>query len=285
MLANFDPATVAAAALVRPSDFGRFDARLYSTHAPVYSWAENSGDLLDESNHATILADLEGTASHQAYRTDIELRTIDEDSDESDDYESDVFNAFVRHWAVGPCSQIFVRVYEPVCVKCGVTVEPGEPTSNGGRVFVATSESVADDLSCGTGDEWHEAAFTATWLRACEILDALDGYPVFDESDHSEREWAAFETDLALALDSVAGDYPDDTEAESEAVRAAVYESIGNGDLDAHGSSYAEADYEAVAEIYSDERNRRFEALAAEHEAERRAALFVQCVGQTELGE
>ena len=79
-----------------PSDFGRFDDRLYDTHFPMFGWANRGDDILSESNFRTILA----------YLKDVEKSIREETGDESGEW---VFDGTVGHWAVGSLSQIYVQ--------------------------------------------------------------------------------------------------------------------------------------------------------------------------------
>lgn len=97
--------TFAVRALERPSNFGASDDRLYTTHAPTFAQAINSDGILAESNFATAKAELEGAEAHDG-------RVRVEGSDECDgDDDSDVIDARIGHWAIGPIDQLFVRVY------------------------------------------------------------------------------------------------------------------------------------------------------------------------------
>jgi hypothetical protein len=79
-------------ALTRPSDASFCDDRLYTTHAPVLSWADRGDDLIAESNFHTVLAHL----------TEIAAQHGEEDA---------VFDGSVSHWLVGSLRQVYVQVY------------------------------------------------------------------------------------------------------------------------------------------------------------------------------
>lgn len=89
-------AKAAREALTRPSDSAWFDERLFDTHGCVYTWADRSDDVLDESNFHTMLTELEGIAA----------------SEDNDCESDDVMDVSASHWAVGSVRHIFVRVYD-----------------------------------------------------------------------------------------------------------------------------------------------------------------------------
>ena len=76
-------------AMVRPSNSAMWDDRLYTTHAPVMSWAERGDDILAESNYLSALDALNGAAAW----------TDREDQD-------DVIDATIS----GSLRQLFIRV-------------------------------------------------------------------------------------------------------------------------------------------------------------------------------
>lgn len=84
--------------LQRPDNYARFtDLGQYETHAPCFTLAINSGEILDESNYAVASAEL--------------APYLDVNSSGDDDAECDVYDARSSHWAVGPIDQLFVRAY------------------------------------------------------------------------------------------------------------------------------------------------------------------------------
>lgn len=104
-------------------------------------------------------------------------------------------------------------------------------------------------------------AFTPAWRTAVAIAFALQEYPVLDESDLSERESEAFDTqfDDALwqarnAFDSARyaedEDAPDLTDTQHALVADGVREAHSDG-ADFHGDSYADCNYGAVADEYA----------------------------------
>jgi hypothetical protein len=78
-----------AEAMQRPSNSAMWDDRLYTTHAPVMSWAELGDDLVAESNYLCALKILEA-ANREG--------------------EDDVIDASIHDWLVNRLRQIFVRV-------------------------------------------------------------------------------------------------------------------------------------------------------------------------------
>lgn len=133
----------------------------------------------------------------------------------------DVLDMSAGHWAVGSVRHIFVRVY-------------------------------VDET---------ETAYTPAFLEAVRLADAVREYPVLDESDFSEREWAAFEKSVADTIDWVARRYRDDTLAESVAFAFLVTDEERHREA-IYDAGYPEADEERVAEVYAEVRNDHFEWLA-----------------------
>ena len=91
-------AEAAREALTRPSDSAWFDDRLFDTHGCVYTWADRSDDVLDESNFHAMLAALNGAVAH-------------DETGASEERGDDVLDTSASHWAVGSVRHIFVRVY------------------------------------------------------------------------------------------------------------------------------------------------------------------------------
>lgn len=61
-----------------------------------------------------------------------------------------------------------------------------------------------------------------------EALAGLEDYPLYDEEDHSRREWEAFEETVMEALEFAARSYDDDIDEEVLAAVGAVYAEVGN---------------------------------------------------------
>lgn len=195
-----DMTQAATEAFVRPRPSSMWDERLYTSHAPVMSWAERGDDFLAESN----------------YRAALELLTVAA-GDDADDH---VIDATISDWLVGSLRQIFVQ---------------------------ARDES---------------GAFTPVWREAVRIAYALKDYPVLDESDLSERESAEFDRQLEDALWQARNafdtaryredeDAPDIDDETHERVTQGVYETLSDGAEFHGGDSYADCDYQAVADEYA----------------------------------
>ena len=76
-------------AMVRPEPSHMGDKRLYTTHAPVISWAVNGDDLVEQSNYLAVTTYLAGLAGSE---------------------DQMVIDATMNDWAVGPMRQTFVQV-------------------------------------------------------------------------------------------------------------------------------------------------------------------------------
>lgn len=126
---------------------------------------------------------------------------------------ADVFDGSVSHWAVGSLRQIYVRVY-------------------------------LDDES---------TEYTVAFRRAVHIaLKLRDEYPVFDESDYSEREWKAFEKDVEDALAYAQRDYDDDDVHLVTDATQRFFDRISTGDL--YPGENGSCDWDEVATLYREAR-------------------------------
>lgn len=187
-------------ALVRPSNSAMWDERLYTTHAPVMSWAERGDDILAESNYLMILEQLRGVAAW-------------EDRDNQETPDEYVIDATISDWLVGSLRQIFVRVRD----------EAGE--------------------------------YTHVFRESVRIALELRDYPVFNESDYSEREWAEWERQFDDALSDARNEYErelDDGDA-PEGLHEAICQRINEIRQDGSGFEFGElpdVDYSAVSERY-----------------------------------
>jgi hypothetical protein len=169
-------------ALTRPSDASFWDDRLYTTHAPVLSWADRGDDLIAESNFHTVLAHL----------TEIAAEAGEGDA---------VFDGSVSHWLVGSLKQVYVQVYdgeggftrtfkEAVCVAHGLRDYPvfdeqdwsTREWEQNERLFDETLSEVADRHEF---DEPVDREFIAIGLHEARQIrgDLLVNYPdvTFDE--------------------------------------------------------------------------------------------------------
>lgn len=244
-----------AAALLssRPHPSSMRDERLYASHAPALNWAERGDDLLAESNYECVLAELEGMAA----RNDT---TVEPD---------DVIDATISDWLVGSLRQIFVRVAD-ICPACEREIH----TLDYGRAAYGTQtaspvvycETPADsetdnDTECPANTNGsHTVRFAEAWRAACAILDQLADYPVWDESDYSERQSGAFDADFSDALDDADRQYDDD-DATVQDIRDAVLARRHDGEE--FSDDHESADWDAVAKAWDEERDAIYEARAA----------------------
>lgn len=134
--------------------------------------------------------------------------------------EEHVFRGSSGHWLVGNLEQVWVQVYE---------------------------------------DETREE-FTAAFIAAVEIQEALKDYPILDESDFSEREWKRFEENTDQALDEAEREYDLDTDEEKTSIRNLIFESGDISELFGYEGN-AEVSWERVAEIYAKHRDAYFTEL------------------------
>lgn len=104
------------------------------------------------------------------------------------------------------------------------------------QIFVR-SRAVVDDT------------FTGAWKEAVSIASALQSYPVLDDSDFSEREWKAFETDADNALEHAR--HETDTDTEFAAYISIVWDVASNDGFEEHADDYASANWEAFGEQYN----------------------------------
>jgi hypothetical protein len=105
--------------------------------------------------------------------------------------------------------------------------------------------------------------FTAAFIEAVEIQEALKDYPILDESDYSEREWAAFEENCKRALEWAQREYVDDTIEEITEIENAIFAESALSDLFGYEAN-AEVSEERVEEIYREYRDAYFLERATE---------------------
>jgi hypothetical protein len=143
-----------------PRNFAGADY-MYRTHYPVMTWAEQSDDVLSESNY------------HVAREL---LQAWSEDTDDlRADETEDVIDAGIRHWACGQCSQLFVRVY---------LVKPeGEDVGIFTRAWIAACEMLSSLENYPVLDEgdYGEREDTQFWQY---LLDRM--YPYADDAESRE---------------------------------------------------------------------------------------------------
>jgi hypothetical protein len=107
-----DLAQAADESLIAPSPAWFADKRLYETHGNIgISHAENSGDLLSESNYEQVLDYLNTVAANVEHEDgdccwDAQGQHIEAA------HEDYVIAGRVQDWLVGPLKEIFVQVYE-----------------------------------------------------------------------------------------------------------------------------------------------------------------------------
>lgn len=91
-------ARAAREALTMPDDSTWFDDRWFTTHGCVWAWADQTGDILAESNYHAALAELQGAVAW-------------DESGASEARGDDVVEASAGHWGFGSLRHLFVRVY------------------------------------------------------------------------------------------------------------------------------------------------------------------------------
>lgn len=245
---------IAEKCLERPSDAMFWDDRLFTTHGAVMHWAERGDDILEESNYLSALELIKGAAG--------------------DDADEHVIDGTSGHWLVGSLRTIYVQVYDDNamrCRECGdIARWVARRRKSDRRRFYCEpckdawySNMESWNLSTTPAVEYRPK-FTAAFKEAAEILVGLQGYPVVDESDYSEREWNAYEETLKEAVEHAQGEYVLlDSDEEAEATARRFYDDEGN----AHRMSWCRAedvDWEVVAEEYKAARDAYFEERAYE---------------------
>jgi hypothetical protein len=163
--------------------------------------------------------------------------------------DEDLIEGSEGHWLVGHLSTIYVRVFED----CTVHGEDCEDPALGHREF------------------------TVIFKEAAALLLKIEDYPILDESDYYEREYAAWQANVWEALDSAISKHSEDTEAEWVAfftlltfgARACPGSNdvaqVDLWDLFSHGESSPDSvDWEAVQAAYDAVRDAHFERLALE---------------------
>ncbi|QYW07916.1 hypothetical protein SEA_REDBEAR_70 [Streptomyces phage RedBear] len=237
-------------ALERPSDAAFWDDRCYTTHVPVIGWADRGDDILEESNFHSAKSLIEGAATEEEH----------------------VFEGSAGHWLVGSLTQVWVQVYEtrPECNTIGCEEE---------SEYLATFPHGDEGHYCDEHREGLEGTFlaellriefedlhrdfTAAFIEAVEIQEALKDYPILDESDFSEREWERFEENLTEALGEARREYEDDTTADETDIENRIFADSALSDLFGYEAN-AEVSWERVAEIYAEYRDAYFLERATE---------------------
>lgn len=151
--------------------------------------------------------------------------------------DRDIKESSVGHWTYSYFDVLLVRVYEPGT----------EPWLEG-------------------KDPRIEVEYTDAFLAAVDCADRRHQYPLLDETDYNEREYAAWEkeVDEAIAQEQRRGDYGDD-EDDVQAIRDVMSDLLdeeGESAADAFGGpdgySPDNVDYEKVAEWYGKAREEMF---------------------------
>ncbi|MFE7463087.1 hypothetical protein ACFU6R_03145 [Streptomyces sp. NPDC057499] len=246
---------IATRSLVRPSDALFWDDRLFTTHGAILHWCELGDDILEESNYRTALDRIRAAAD--SGRPDAEVS------------DAHVIDASARHFAFGSLRTIYVQVREDAdpCKTCAEGQEAD-------AYWVFTFKSGREVVFCdGCRDEFDELglsyepripAYTAAFTEAAEILTALAGYPVLDESDYSEREWNAYQETLTEAVEHAQKDYWDDSDQEAQEIA----ERYLNDYSAMHRTEWIRAEdvnWAVVAKEYAGHRDSYFTELANAH--------------------
>jgi hypothetical protein len=235
---------IAEKALTRPSDAMFWDDRLFTTHGALFHWAEQSDDILEESNFLSALSLIQGAAG-----------------DEADEH---VIDGSARHFACGSLRTIYVQVYktyEDEECECEPTWEHEDDCEH-------DEDSTYCQLYCAIecdGEEClpEELEFTDAFIEAAGLAYGLLDYPIIDESDFSEREWKAFEDNCTQALEAASNEYDDDTLEEATEIQNRIFQDSALSDLFGYEEN-AGVSWEKVAEIYDDYREAYFLELATE---------------------
>ncbi|WP_432006326.1 hypothetical protein [Streptomyces parvus] len=235
---------IAKRCLERPSNAHFYDDRLFDTHGAVLSWAEQSDDILDESNYLTALELIKGAAG--------------------DDADAHIIDGTERHFARGYMRALYVQVYETfedVECECPPVWEHEDDCER-------DEDSMYCQLYCAVVEEeceecFPEKQFTDAFVEAAELVDYLrGGGSILDESDFSEREWKAFESNCTEAIEQATRNH-DDTWEQDAAIQNLMFEESALSDLFGHEAN-AGVSWDKVAEIYEEYRDRHFGELAYE---------------------
>lgn len=249
---------IAQAVLERPSDAMFWDDRLFTTHGAVLHWAERGDDLVEESNYLTALELIRGAADDGRYDTEVS--------------DAHVIDGTSSHWLVGSVRTIYVQVYEDDVMHCRECDEIAawavSRKKHGRRRFLCDSHK---DRWDGDTERYglpalpsikYRPKFTAAFKQAAEIITALQGYPVLDDSDYSEREYERWHSNVNEALSDAQGEYEHDTEEQTAEIADRCDGPLS--DLYGHLPDGA-VDWGKVAEIYREVRDAYFTELANAH--------------------
>ncbi|MGW8630588.1 hypothetical protein [Streptomyces sp. NPDC055793] len=235
---------LAKAALERPSNAVFYDDRLFDTHGAMFSWAEQSDSIVDESNYLTALELIKGAAG--------------------DDADEHIIDGTERHFACGYMRVLYVQVYETYedeeC-DCAPTWEHEDDCEH-------DEDSFYCELYCRIecdGEEClpDEPEFTAAFKEAAELVEYLrGGGAILDDSDYSERESAAFEEALKEAIEQAQRNYYDTCEQDDK-----IAERFYEDESTTHRNQWCHPDdvcWVTVAEEYEAARDEYFDELAYE---------------------
>ncbi|MFE4451442.1 hypothetical protein [Streptomyces sp. NPDC056796] len=233
----------AVEALERPSNAHFYDDRLFTTHGRVFAWAEQSDDVLDESNYLSALALIKGAAG--------------------DDADECVIDGTEKHFAHGYQRTLYVQVYETYeeeC-ECEPTFEHEDGCDRDEEAYYCQNFCL---IECD-GEQClpEELEFTDAFIKATKLALYLQDCAVLDESDLSERERKRFEENVQRALDDAQGGYAWDTFEERTEIQNRTFQASELSELMGYEAN-AEVSWEKVAEIYADYRDTYFEELAVE---------------------
>ncbi|MFJ6183742.1 hypothetical protein [Streptomyces sp. NPDC092295] len=247
-------------ALTRPSNAMFYDDRLFTTHGAVFHWVERDDDLMEESNYRVALDLIKSAADDGQPGTAV-----------SDEH---VIDGTSGHWLVGSLRTIYVQVYEDNVMRCRdcdeVAAWAVSRKKYGRRQFLCASHKETWDYGTeryglpALEPIVYRPKFTAAFVEATELALSLQGYPVLDESDYSEREWEAFEKALKEAVEWTQREHAlVDTCADDDAISERFYEDEST----THRNQWCRADdvdWNVVAEEYEAARDEYFDERAYE---------------------
>lgn len=165
--------------------------------------------------------DVLAESNYYAMKAALEAAIAHDESGASEARGDDLIDSGARHWAYGSVEHLFVRVYV---------------------------DADAEQLE-----------YTPAFIEAVRCADSLREYPVLDESDFSEREYAAWERTVSDEFDWSYRSYPDDTDAERQLI---WYElTTGDGRDALYDRTYPEGG--DVGKLIEETRNAYFEMLVS----------------------
>lgn len=149
------------AMMTRPDSYGTSDKDLFETWGLTPFGQHRDSDLMAQSNYESVLRDLQA------------------------EFPGDIGVQHAGHWGVGWCDTITVRVMRE---------RPAQPPRLYGTALEKWEasweyhESRVTSLEGAALSRWIETRVTPAAVRAAEICTTLRDYPLYDESDYSERE-------------------------------------------------------------------------------------------------